>query len=126
MITNHTQVREFHPRQAAYRIRIAQAKVGDMLMDIVRENPGKPSIEIVGTTELARKYKLGDKTFSKYLKKSIFTKEWSKHNEKVLFLNEMDVILIREFMYLENRYEKFPKKEKEVVKLLIESLWRTL
>ena len=56
---------------------LTRAKVGAMLMDIV-EIEKKEEIEIEGITAIGRKYHIGDKTLTKYLKKSIFQNENKK------------------------------------------------
>lgn len=49
-----------------------QAKIGRMLIQIVEQNSKLKTLQVSGIVELARKFHIGDKTFRKYLKKSIF------------------------------------------------------
>lgn len=95
-------------------------------MDIVASHPNKKQIEIPGIVEIGKKYHVGDKTFVKYLKKSIFAGTDQKNNKKTLFLSEIDIILIREIMYLEQRYENLEIAQKNLIRCLILKLWRML
>lgn len=83
-------------------------------------------IEISWIVELWKKYHLWDKTFVKYLKKNIFKWIDQKNNKKTFFLSKIDVILIREIMYLENRYEWMEAGQKNIIRCLIARLWRML
>lgn len=71
---------------------------------------------------LSKKFHIGDKTFSKYLKKSIFNDETAKGNKKVLYLSKIDIILIKEIIYLENRYNKLGIEQKNIIRCLIARL----
>lgn len=95
-------------------------------MDIVANHEGAEQIEIPGIVELSKKYHLGDKTFVKYLKRSIFAGTDQKNNKKTLYLSKTDIILIKEIMYLEQRYEGLEAPQKSIIRCLIAKLWRML
>lgn len=100
-----------------------QAKIWKMLCDIVKKNPWMEELEMHWITKLSGDYKMSDVTFNKYLKHSIF--EYSKIN-KSLILNKMDIILIKEIIFLINRNSILPKQQKIILKFLLHYLWKTL
>lgn len=117
-----------HPNLISNWTRKTQAKIWWMLMDIVANNQKKniESIEISWIVELSKKYHIWDKTFVKYLKKSIFIPTENKNNKKTLFLSKTDTILIKEIMYLEERYSLLETPQKNIIRCLIAKLWRML
>jgi hypothetical protein len=58
----------------------------------------------------------------KYLKKSIFIPTENKNNKKTLFLSKTDTILIKEIMYLEERYSSLETPQKNIIRCLIAKL----
>lgn len=115
-----------HPKMITNHTRKTQAKVWWMLEEIVIENEKKEEIEIRWIVELSKKFWLWDKTFAKYLKKSIFQSEWEKNNKKSLYLSSTDVILIKEIIYLWERYKNLGQAQKNIIRCLIAKLWRML
>jgi hypothetical protein len=114
-----------HPNLISNWTRKTQAKIWYMLMAIVLDNQKKEEIEIWGLVELCKKYHLWDKTLNKYLKNNIF-QDTSEKNKKLLHLWKNDIILIKEAIYLENRYQNFSPPQKKLIKYLLERLWRML
>lgn len=111
-----------HPNMVSnWKIK-TQAKIGYFLMDLVHENPKSREIYKPGIVALSKKYHIGDKTFIKYLKKSIFSDENAKNNKKTLYLSENDIILIKEIIYLENRYNTLEIAQKNIIRCLIARL----
>ena len=94
-----------------------------MLMDLVEKNKWK-EIKVSWITALWRRYSIGDKTFVKYLKNSIFVEPDRKWNTKILFLSETDIILIKEIMYLEKKYAGHSLPQKKILRCLIAHLWK--
>lgn len=122
MLHNHEIKKAPHPKAIDNRMRKTQSNIGDMLKEIVRNNPNVSQIEVPGIVDLMVTYRISNKTFTKYLRRSIFQKEGAKHNQKVLYLSSNDILIIKEFMWLENRYNRLDRKEKDLVRLLIENL----
>lgn len=115
-----------HPLMISNWKRKTQSKIWYMLMDIVYNNPKLEHIEIEWITELGKKYKLWDKTFVKYLKRSIFESQDARYNKKILVLTKTDIILIKEMIYLEQRYTWLEPAQKNIIRFLISRLWKML
>lgn len=95
-------------------------------MDLIQSNNTDDWLQIEWITELSKRYHIWDKTFTKYLKLSIFDSSDGRYNKKVLSLWKIDIILIKEMIYLENRYQKLEQQQKNIIRFLIARLWKML
>lgn len=93
-----------------------------MLMDLVRRSPKMEQMSVTGIVGIQKHYHIGDRTFHKYLGKSIYQDPERKTNKKILHLSKLDMILVKEIIFLEERYQHFDTAQRNIIRCLIAKL----
>lgn len=101
-----------------------RAKIGFMIMDIIKKNPEKKMIWVKNITKMWQKYNIWNKTIAKYLKKSIFW-YWEKKT-KIFVIREKEIEFWNIVDNIEKRFKDATPEEIEIFKFFIAYLWKKL
>ena len=109
-----------------------KARIWDALMKDIIEWGFSKDIEwnfykeIRGITEFCRYIGIWTNTLWKYLSGNIMETEERIKNEKSIYLWHNEIMIIREWIALRERYSKLCNREKKVAQYILLSIWKNL